>query len=155
MYNISRYSAKLLPNSIVLYNRCKTHHLFHHSSFVLIMSKAIKVFGEKLFKNNLYKKLYDKQTPGKRIAPVQAGTNDADFQMRLDAGESQNGVKKVYLQVNSQAKNEALKKFREKNGTHANLAVGTIDEGTSPENQKSAAETLWTDLEGQAKGNLP
>lgn len=119
------------------------------------MSKVLKSFGDALFKNNLYKKLYNKQTPGKRIAPVQAGTNDNDFQMRLDAGESQNGVKKVYLQVNSQAKNESLKKFREKNGTHANLAVGTIEEDTPPENQKSAAEALWADLEGQAKRNLP
>ncbi|EEH02530.1 conserved hypothetical protein, partial [Histoplasma capsulatum G186AR] len=86
------------------------------------MSKVLKQFEEALFKRGLYKKLFQKQTPGKRIAPAQAKDNDTKFQVRLDAGEVQNGIKKVYLQVNSQAKNDSLKRWREKHGTHSNLA---------------------------------
>lgn len=56
------------------------------------------------------------------------GSNDSKYELRLDAGESQDGKKRVYLRVNSQAKNDALRKFRGKHGSHANLAVGSIDE---------------------------
>ncbi|TPX21007.1 hypothetical protein DIZ76_016907 [Coccidioides immitis] len=118
------------------------------------MSKVLKQFEEALFKGGLYKKLFQKQTPGKRIAPAQAKDDDAKFQVRLDAGETQNGIKRVYLQVNSQAKNDSLKKWRQKHGTHSNLAVGTVNENTLPEDQEDAAKACWEDLSGQAKENL-
>ncbi len=54
------------------------------------------------------------------------GDNDAKYQLRLDAGEVVHGQKNVYLQVNSQAKNDALKRFRGKNGSYAKLATATV-----------------------------
>jgi hypothetical protein len=51
------------------------------------MSKTLKTFGEALLKENMFKKVFAKQTPGKRIAPPQAGDNDSRPQLRLDAGE--------------------------------------------------------------------
>lgn len=117
-------------------------------------SKVLKQFEETLFKGGLYKKLFGKQTPGKRIAPVQAKDNDAKLQMRLDAGESKGGMKNVYLQVNSQAKNDSLVKFRKKEGTHANLASGQINETTPEESQEEAAKKWWQEMERQAKENL-
>jgi len=118
------------------------------------MSKVIKAFKEHLFKSDNFTKLFAKQTPGKRITPAQAKNNDAELQLRLDAGEVRNGVKNVYLQVNSQAKNEALKKFLAKNGTHANLATATINENTPPEEQEAATKAFWDEVESQAKNNL-
>ncbi|KAK4965250.1 hypothetical protein LTR66_012159 [Elasticomyces elasticus] len=118
------------------------------------MSKTLKAFGDTLLKESRYEKLFQKQTPGKRIFPPQAKESDKKLQLRLDAGEIHSGQKKVYLQVNSQADNEALKKFRKKHGTDANLATGTINENEPKENQKQAAEALWEDLMNQAKENL-
>ncbi|KAI9731637.1 MAG: hypothetical protein M1818_007767 [Claussenomyces sp. TS43310] len=63
-------------------------------------------------------------------------------------------TEKIYLQVNSQAKNGALKKFRKEIGMHANLAVGSINESESPEDQERAARELWTNLASQAKDDL-
>lgn len=118
------------------------------------MSKALKAFRDALLKENMFKKIFAKQTPGNRIAPPQAGDNDAKYQLRLDAGEEIDGKKKVYLQINSQAKNEALKKYRGKHGTHANLATATIDTKTPEKEQKGAFLDFWNDVEGQAKENL-
>ncbi|OBT83152.1 hypothetical protein VE02_07226 [Pseudogymnoascus sp. 03VT05] len=118
------------------------------------MSKVIKQLEEALFQGGLYKKLFQKQTPGKRILPVQAKDNDAKFQLRIDAGKSNNGIKNVYLQVNSQAKNGALKVFKQKFGTDANLAVGSIDENTPVDAQEEAAKEMWQGLAEQAKDNL-
>lgn len=47
-------------------------------------------------------------------------------------------MKEVYLPVNSQAKNESLKKFIRTKGCHANLAVTITDENTPPEKQEEA-----------------
>lgn len=62
--------------------------------------------------------------------------------MRLDAGEVINGKNYVYLQVNSQAKSDGLKKWLSKNGSDTNLAVGCIDVNTAPEDQKQAARSM-------------
>lgn len=118
------------------------------------MSKVFKQFEEAIFKGSLYKKLFQTQAPGKCIAPVQAKDNDSKLQLRLDAGESRNGVKNVYLQVNSEAKNDALAKFKQKEGTHAKLASGTIDEKTPAESQEEAARKFWEDMTKQAKEKL-
>ncbi|PLN77902.1 hypothetical protein BDW42DRAFT_187730 [Aspergillus taichungensis] len=95
-----------------------------------------------------------KHTPGKRIAPAQVKDNDSKFQLRLDAGESLDGKKNVYLQVNSQAKNDSLVTFRRKNGTLANLATGVIDENTPAESQEDTARESWQDMAQQARDNL-
>lgn len=98
------------------------------------------------------KKLFQEHTPGARIAPPR--NEDTRLQLRLDAGEVVDGKKNVYLQVNSEAKNEALKDFKAKYGTHANLAVATIDENTPPEQQEDAAADMFEDLSEQAKEKL-
>ncbi|KAF2429613.1 hypothetical protein EJ08DRAFT_661522 [Tothia fuscella] len=103
---------------------------------------------------NGYKKLFKKQTSGKRIQPAQDKTNDADYQLRLDAGESIDGEKNVYLQVNTEAKNDVLKKFKKKHGAHANLATGVIDENTPEADQKEVAKEFWSGLKEEAKGNF-
>ena len=102
----------------------------------------------------MLEKLFQKQTPGKRIAPVQAKENDAKFKLRLDAGESVDGKKNIYLQVNSQAKNDALVKFRKKHGSDGNLAIGQIDKNTPAETQEEAARKMWEAMMREAKGNL-
>ncbi|KAJ5277639.1 hypothetical protein N7524_003792 [Penicillium chrysogenum] len=107
------------------------------------MSKAIKELGEQLFTTKLYTKLFQTQTPGKRIAPPQANDNKTKAPLRLDAGEVIGDWKNVYLQVNSQAQNEALAKFRKKNGTDAKLA--------SEKEQEEAAKALWNALASDAK----
>ncbi|OGE48843.1 hypothetical protein PENARI_c025G02868 [Penicillium arizonense] len=56
------------------------------------MSKVLKLFEEAIFKKGLYKELFQKQTPGKRIAPLPAKDNDSKLQMRLDAGESRDAL---------------------------------------------------------------
>lgn len=118
------------------------------------MSKTLKAFGEALLTENMFKKLFAKQTPGKRIAPPQAGDNDSKLQLRLDAGELVDGSKKVYLQVNSQAKNDALKKYRDKHGSHANLATATVDPNTPEKDQKKVFIDMWKDMESQARAKL-
>ncbi|KAL4934339.1 uncharacterized protein BDV17DRAFT_286056 [Aspergillus undulatus] len=102
----------------------------------------------------LYKKLFAKQTPGKRNAPVQADDNDAKIQLRLDAGEVKDGKNQVILQVNFQAKNETLVAYRKKNGTHAKLATGTIDENTPAESQEGVARKFMENLIKKARDNL-
>ncbi|KAI4281449.1 MAG: hypothetical protein L6R38_003687 [Xanthoria sp. 2 TBL-2021] len=118
------------------------------------MSKPLKAFREALLNQGTFKKIFGKHTPGKRIAPAQAGDNDSEYQLRLDAGEVVGGKKNIYLQVNSQAKNEALKEFKKKNGTHANLATATVDENTTEADQKKVFDEFWEDIEKQARSKL-
>lgn len=118
------------------------------------MSKVLKQFEEFLFRGSNYSKLFKKQTPGKRILPQQAKDNDAKYQLRLDAGESINGKKTVYLQVNSQVKSGKLAEYARKNGTYANLASAKVDENTPAEQQEDAAKKFWEDLDEQAKKQL-
>ncbi|KKY21676.1 hypothetical protein UCRPC4_g03442 [Phaeomoniella chlamydospora] len=116
------------------------------------MSKTIKNFGRTLFDKGYYKKLFSKQTPGNRIAPPR--TEDARLELRIDAGEVINGKKRVYLQVNSQAKTKALKEFIKKYGTHANLAVGEIDEDTPEAERGDEFQRLFSSLHEQACSKL-
>ncbi|KAI4251352.1 MAG: hypothetical protein L6R42_008415 [Xanthoria sp. 1 TBL-2021] len=109
------------------------------------MSKPLKAFREALLNQETFKKIFGKHTPGKRIAPAQAGDNDSKYQLRLDAGEVVGG---------NQAKNEALKEFKKKNGTHANLATATVDENTTEADQKKVFDEFWEDIEKQAKSKL-
>lgn len=118
------------------------------------MSKVLQALKEKLLQESRFEKLFRKHTPGKRIFPPQAKEFDKDVQLRLDAGEVHNGQKKLYLQVNSQASNEALKAFRKKHGSHANLATGTINENEPEENRKQAAIALLDSMIEEAKENL-
>lgn len=121
------------------------------------MSKPLKSFGQALLKGDTYKKFFRNHTPGKRIWPSQSGDNDAKLQLRVDAGEIMpNGMRRVYLQVNSEAKNEKLKEFKgKKRGTHANLASTEIDPDTPINQQKAALAKAWEELEDEGIDNLP
>jgi hypothetical protein len=118
------------------------------------MSKVWKEFVQYATRTDVAGRVFRKHTPGKRILPPQAKDNDAKLQLRLDAGEVQDGVKTVYLQVNSQAKSGKLKDFANKHGTHANLAVGTINENAAPEKQQEELEQMLDDMGSQVKQNL-
>lgn len=86
------------------------------------MSKAIETFfSNKLTPGNLAKVATTKTfTPGRRVAPVDK-REDADAQLRVDAGEKIGDKQNFVLQVNSQAKNTALKKFVAQNGRGTTL----------------------------------
>lgn len=118
------------------------------------MSKIVKAFRESLLKEGSFKKFFAKQTPGNRVVPPKTAVMDAKFGLRFDAGEVVNGKKTVYLQVNSQAKNDALKKFRQKNGTHANLATAVIDEDVPEDKQEEVYNKMWDDIDPQIKERL-
>jgi hypothetical protein len=118
------------------------------------MSKVIKAFRESLLKDGSFKKFFAKQTPGNRIVPPKTAVMDARFDLRFDAGEVVNGKKTVYLQVNSQAKNDALQKFRQKNGTHANLATAVIDENTPEDKQEEMFNKMWDEIDPQIEQRL-
>jgi len=94
------------------------------------MSKAIEFFfSSKLTPNNLAKIATTKTfTPGRRVAPVDK-RDDADAQLRVDAGERIGDKQNFVLQVNSQAKNTALKEFAASSGrvlTHNSLLWPSI-----------------------------
>ncbi|EZF69369.1 hypothetical protein H105_08212 [Trichophyton soudanense CBS 452.61] len=112
------------------------------------MSKALKAFGISFVES--FQKLYKEHTPGARIFPPKTDKNDKNAQLRVDAGEVINGRKYVYLQVNTQATNEALRKWVKKNGTHARLATASFDVNTKDENKKDVCEEIWSTFHQQA-----
>ncbi|KAI9677692.1 MAG: hypothetical protein M1817_006647 [Caeruleum heppii] len=118
------------------------------------MSKVVKKFGEFILNSGILKKVFANQSAGRRIAPTQSGNNDEAMELRLDAGETIDGKKTVYLQVNAQAKNESLKKFSRKHGTHANLAVATVDPNTPKDQQVDVFKEIWENVEEQAMDQL-
>ncbi|KAE8137322.1 hypothetical protein BDV38DRAFT_283161 [Aspergillus pseudotamarii] len=75
-------------------------------------------------------------------------------QLRLDAGEVKDGKKRVYLQVSSQATNESLQKWRNKNSSHANLAAEDINVDDTKDHYPDVFDNLWEDFEKQAKDKL-
>ncbi|KAK3614836.1 hypothetical protein LTR22_027652 [Elasticomyces elasticus] len=115
------------------------------------MSKAIEAFfSNKLTPSSLAKVATTKTfTPGRRVAPVDK-REDADAQLRVDAGDKQNFV----LQVNSQAKNTALKKFVAGNGrgTRAQLAAASFD--TKAADPEAEARRVVQEMKEQSKSKL-
>lgn len=84
-----------------------------------------------------------------------AKSKDHELEVRYDAGHFDGRFRTVYLQVNSQAKSTALKKWLAKQkskGTHANLATGQID--TEAEDPEAEGERLLRDLNKQVDENL-
>ncbi|TKA58970.1 hypothetical protein B0A49_11244 [Cryomyces minteri] len=121
---------------------------------VLTMSKVLKSFGDWFLRTGAYKKLFKVQAPGNRIAPPKTDKNDERHQLRLDAGEVVDGIKTVYLQVNSQASNKTLKEWVGKNGTHENLAADSIDMNTPEQEQEKAFDEMMTRMKSKAKDKL-
>jgi hypothetical protein len=89
-------------------------------------------------------------TPGRRVAPVDK-RKDADAQLRVNAGEKIGDKQNFVLQVNSQAKNTALKKFVAKNGrgTHAQLATASFD--TKAADPEAEARRVVEEMREQSK----
>ncbi|KAJ5517481.1 hypothetical protein N7527_009041 [Penicillium freii] len=118
--------------------------------------KQIKDFFTKTRKNfDIAKKFGGTFTPGSRILPSQTNKNDADYQLRLDAGELiDNQYLNIVLQVNSQAKNTGLREWLKKQprGTHAKLASARFDK--LAEDQDAEAERVMNELQEAARKNL-
>jgi len=94
------------------------------------MSKVIAEFITKVSGTaSLLKKFKGAHTPGQRIVPTKTAKNDELYQLRIDAGEVPKGthMQNIVLQVNTQAKNTALKNWVKKHTTHGKLATTSFD----------------------------
>jgi hypothetical protein len=117
------------------------------------MSKAIGEFFSRVRTNYaLTKKFGGDIVPGHRIVPTRTNKNDELYQLRIDAGELVNNRRNIVLQVNSQAKNTAFKKWIAKKGTDAKLAVTSYD--VTCINLEEEIERALAALEELAKGNI-
>jgi len=116
------------------------------------MSKPIEqFFTHNLTPTTLAKLATSKTfTPGRRVAPVDK-REDESAQLRVDAGERFGDQQNFVLQVNSQAKNTALKKFISQSGrgTHAQLAVVPFNIKTS--DPEAEAGNVIKEMMAQAK----
>ena len=93
------------------------------------MSKVVDAFlGKSGLASDFAKRASRTLTPGSRMFPIDK-REDATTQLRLDAGEKIGDVRNVVLQVSSQAKNTALKKWVQKQsrGTHTKLATAKFN----------------------------
>ncbi|KAI9842360.1 MAG: hypothetical protein M1837_007280 [Sclerophora amabilis] len=114
------------------------------------MSKPVSEFFTRICQNfNMTKKLKKDLTPGSRIVPARTAKNDANYQLRLDAGELIDGKRNVVLQVNTQARSTALKDWLKKNGSHAKLATATYD--TTAADDDAETDRVMETLEKGAK----
>lgn len=118
--------------------------------------KQVRDFFSKARKNyDVAKKFGATLTSGSRILPSQTAKNDADYQLRLDAGELIDGrYRNIVLQVNSQAKNTGLREWVKKQarGTHAKLATVRFD--TLADDKNTETERVLNELQDQARKNL-
>lgn len=117
------------------------------------MSKALQEFFSKV-KNNfdVATKLKASHTSGGRILPSRTQKNDADYELRIDAGDLVKTKRNVVLQVNTQAKSTALKDWLKKQGTHAKLATASFD--TAAADPEAEARRVLDELEKEAKANI-
>ncbi|EEQ30382.1 conserved hypothetical protein [Microsporum canis CBS 113480] len=147
-----------LPPSIIAI-RSKNHYIREWCELCLFLSNlshssqnlpkehnSLKTFGIAFIEG--FQKLFKEHTPGGRILPPKTDKNDRNAQLRVDAGEVINGRRHIYLQVNTQATNEALKKWIKKNGTHANLATASFDINTKEEDKegRSRQRIIWVSV---------
>lgn len=97
-------------------------------------------------------KLKAPREAGTHILPSKTTKNDADYELRIDAGETIGGRRNVVLQVNSQAKSTALQEWVRKNTSHAKLATATYD--TSAKDPDAEAIRVMKELQQKAKSNI-
>jgi hypothetical protein len=117
------------------------------------MSKPVKDFFKKVNQNiDIGKKLAGNYESGGRIVPSKTAKNDADYQLRIDAGELVDNRRNVVLQVNTQAKATPLKSWLRKNSSHGKLATASFD--TAAKDQKAETARVLAELEKKAKDNL-
>jgi hypothetical protein len=81
-----------------------------------------------------------------------AHKNDADYELRIDAGDLVKTKRNVVLQVNTQAKSTALKDWLKKQGTHTKLATASFD--TAAADPEAEARRVLDELEKEAKANI-
>jgi hypothetical protein len=111
-------------------NSARNNSLPRSSPITRKMSKYISNFFAKANQNfNLGEKFKASYNPGSRTFPSKTNKNDADYQMRIDAGEMVGTRRNIVLQVNSQAKATPLKQWIRKNRTHGKLATAYFDTG--------------------------
>ncbi|KAF2150527.1 hypothetical protein K461DRAFT_280529 [Myriangium duriaei CBS 260.36] len=119
------------------------------------MSKTVDAFWAKWASpDKLLKRISNRTpTPGSRVLPVNKN-DDAASQFRIDAGEKIGDRQNLVLQVNSQAKSPALKKFLAENGhsSHGKLAVGSFD--TKAKDPREEIERLAADMKAQMKSKI-
>lgn len=113
------------------------------------MSWVFKDFHKNLRETGMWKKVFANHNPGQRIAFAKAKDGDAKRQLRMNAGEVVKDMKNVNVQINSEATNDALQKFRKKNGKNAKVATGKIPVDTPEDKQEEVFEELFKDLKGQ------
>lgn len=156
------YSAYFKLTEYLVYSKCspskitRIHSNLHRTSLPVVSTKQIKEFFSRLRLNyNVAKRFSAAFNSGSRIFPSQTNKNDADYQLRLDAGELiDNRYQNIVLQVNSQATNTGLRAWlkRQPRGTHAKLAVARFD--TLAEDPDAESERVLTELQDQARVNL-
>lgn len=98
------------------------------------------------------KKFSASHISGGRIVPSRTQKNDADFQLRIDAGELIGTMRNVVLQVNTQAKNTGLRDWVKKNTSHGQLAKASFD--TAAADHEIESQRVLDELEEQAKENI-
>ncbi len=117
------------------------------------MSKVLGAFVQKAQAlKNAPAKFTASAVEGNRIIPSK--TKDAEFQLRIDAGHYDATTKRlnVVLQVNSQAKSPALKKWIKENSAHGKLATASFD--TAAKDQNAEYDRVLKELEDAAKESL-
>jgi hypothetical protein len=134
-------------------NSARNNSLPRSSPITRKMSKYISNFFAKANQNfNLGEKFKASYNPGSRTFPSKTNKNDADYQMRIDAGEMVGTRRNIVLQVNSQAKATPLKEWIRKNKTHGKLATAYFD--TAAEDPQKEATRVAEELQRKAKENV-
>ncbi|MCJ1230787.1 hypothetical protein MMC12_007461 [Toensbergia leucococca] len=117
------------------------------------MSKVLQEFFSKVKSNfDVATKFKASHTSGSRMIPSRTPKNDADYELRIDAGELIANKRNLVLQVNSQAKSTAFKKWLQKHGAHANLATVSFD--TTAIDPEVETQRALDELEEEAKANI-
>ncbi|PLB55864.1 hypothetical protein P170DRAFT_433339 [Aspergillus steynii IBT 23096] len=97
---------------------------------------------------------FDPSTPGRRVWPADNPRKNAEWEIRLDAGEPKQDnpdLVAVNLQINREAKNSGLKRLLKTNGSHHTYATAWVNVKEDPTQQ--AADKLADDLVDDIEGN--
>lgn len=117
------------------------------------MLKSLKKFFKSVVRINITSKFMANHNPGGRIYPARTKKNDAASQFRLDAGLLlHKRFRQINLQVNEEAKDEGLRNWVKKHGTHAKLASAVFDTATKDPEQEG--KRVLQELETKGGRNL-
>ncbi|KAL4780675.1 hypothetical protein BJX76DRAFT_360656 [Aspergillus varians] len=95
---------------------------------------------------------FDPSTPGRRVWPADNPRKNAEWEIRLDAGEPKKDnpdLVAVNLQINREAKTSGLKSLLKANGSHHTYATAWVNIKDAPTQQAvdKLAEDLIDDIE--------